>query len=378
MKHFVDVASFEVKAGDGGDGIVSFRREKYVPKGGPDGGNGGDGGHVYAVAKAALSTLYDFTHRHKFEADPGAPGQGALKTGKDGQDITLTVPVGTVIYEHQNPDTDEAKLVKIADLHHDGQRVRLAKAGVGGKGNATFKSSRNQAPKEATPGTPGEHKVIVLELKVVADVGLIGLPNAGKSTLLARLTNAKPEIAPYPFTTLSPNLGILEYRDQRIVLADIPGLIEGAAQGKGLGDDFLRHVERTRILVHLVDPLYQDPIEAYKVIRKELAEYSHNLTEKEEIVAITKLDVTEVHESFESISKRFKDELGIEDVLGISAPTGEGIAALQNRIHTTLMKIQPLHEVDPAAVNTEDGQAHESEDIPVFTIEDVKHFNEGK
>ena len=363
MKAFVDIAQFEVKAGDGGDGLVSFRREKYVPKGGPDGGDGGDGGDVFIRASQRLSTLYDFTTRPKFAAEDGEPGGKAERTGKSGDDIELVVPIGTIVYEVIGKDSDDARLKRIIDLTTDEDRFLLAKGGVGGRGNTTYKSSTNQAPQEFEEGTPGEFKDIVLELKVVADVGLIGLPNAGKSTLLARVTAARPEIAEYPFTTLSPNLGIMGLYDQRIVLADIPGLIEGASEGKGLGDEFLRHVERTRILVHLIDPLYQDPIEAYQTIRNELEEYSLKLLEKEEIVVINKLDVTEVQEASIEIQQRFRVELGIE-VFGISAVTGVGIEELQQKIHQVLQTVEEEKE-----------HVQVEQDIPLFTIDDLQHFD---
>ncbi|NTV30759.1 GTPase ObgE [candidate division WWE3 bacterium] len=366
MKHFVDIATFEVKAGDGGNGAVSFRREKYIPRGGPDGGDGGNGGSIYAKATSALSTLYDFTHRHKFVSEDGEHGGKAQKSGKSGNDIVLKFPIGTIIYEHQYPNTSEAKLVKIADLDEDNETTLLVKGGRGGRGNVNFKSATNQTPDYATPGTPGGHKVIVVELKTVADIGLIGLPNAGKSTLLSRLTNAKPEIAAYPFTTLSPNLGIMEYRNQRIVIADIPGLIEGAAQGKGLGDDFLRHVERTRVLVHLIDPLFQDPIQAYQTIRKELGEYSPLLLEKKELIVLTKVDITEVKDSINQILERFNKELGRNEVVFISAATGEGIDTLQDRVEK-LVAADRLQ-----APSAEEKAKQKNSEIPVFTLNDLK------
>lgn len=367
MKSFIDLAQIEVKAGDGGDGLVSFRREKFVPKGGPDGGSGGSGGSVYVVANSQLTTLYDFTHQHKFVAEEGESGKKAQATGKSGDDLSLQVPVGTIIYELRDKDTSEAKLVKAADLSHDQDKVLVTKGGKGGRGNTTYKSSTNQTPRQFEYGTPGEHKHLVLELKVVADVGLIGLPNAGKSTLLSRLTAARPEIAEYPFTTLSPNLGAMEYYGKHIMLADIPGLIEGAAEGRGLGDDFLRHIERTRILVHLIDPFYEDPIKSYQTIRNELNEYSEQLLEKFEIVVINKIDVTEVNEQFESIKKQFKKEFKL-DVLPISAATGKGLNDLQNQIAKVLENAKALKHQD-AKMSDQSG-----EDTPIFTIQDVKHF----
>lgn len=348
MKSFVDLVQIYVQAGDGGDGRVSFRREKYIPKGGPDGGHGGDGGDVQMVARTKLNTLYDFSHKRQFIADPGQSGGKAQSTGKSGQDLLMEVPAGTVVYELVNPELPDARLEKIVDLPEADKVVTIARGGVGGRGNVSFKSSTNQTPREFDPGTPGERMVLVLELKLVADVGLIGLPNAGKSTLLSKLTSARPAIAAYPFTTTSPNLGVMEYYDQRIILADIPGLIEGAASGKGLGDDFLRHVERTRILVHLIDPILQDPIEAYQSIRHELGEYSKKLLDKIELVVITKSDVTEVSEGQGEIQARFKTELGVE-VLYISAVSGDGLSLLKTQIAQRLVEFTKEEKSDEPA-----------------------------
>ncbi len=363
MKHFADLAQIHVKAGDGGDGAVSFRREKYIPKGGPDGGNGGDGGDVYLVATEKLGTLYDFKHRHKFVAENGEPGRGQKQTGKSGEDLILEVPVGTMVYKIIDDDEGESHLKKIADLTKDGQKFLLAKGGRGGRGNDSFKSSTHQTPMEFEEGTPGEELDAVLELKLIADVGLIGLPSAGKSSLLSRLTKATPEVAAYPFTTLAPNLGIMEYHDKRVVLADMPGLIEGASKGKGLGDEFLRHIERTRLLVHVIDPMQGDPIDSYRVIRKELEEYSKVLAEKEELVVINKIDVTEVKNMLPEIEKEFKSKVG-KDVLAVSAATGEGLDKLKKVI------IQTLKGLENRPSEKEDRQL----DMPVFTIDDVKHY----
>ncbi len=360
MKSFIDLVQISVKAGDGGDGLVSFRREKFVPRGGPDGGNGGDGGDVIIRANQKLTTLYDFTHQRRFVAENGQPGGKATASGKSGQDLILEVPVGTVVYELHHPNTARARLEKVADLNRDQKQVVMAKGGAGGRGNAAYKSSTNQAPREFEPGVSGEEKHLVLELKLVADVGLIGLPNAGKSTLLSRLTNARPEIGDYPFTTLRPNLGVMEYQDKKIVLADIPGLIEGAAEGKGLGDDFLRHIERTRILVHLIDPLIDDPIRAYQAIRQELASYSPKLLEKPEIIAVNKLDITEINEGFPQIVKSFKEKLGVE-IIGISGVTGQGVDELRNCILKLLQ--------DAAEQPVERSPSREL----VFRIQDLKH-----
>lgn len=363
MKHFADIAQIYVEAGDGGDGAVSFRREKYIPKGGPDGGNGGDGGNVVLIADDKLNTLYDFTHKHKFAAEDGKAGMGQKKTGKSGSDLELSVPVGTIVYKVLDKETDEAKLHKVADLTKNAERFLIAKGGKGGRGNDTFKSSTNQTPMEFEAGTPGQEFDVVLELKLIADVGFIGLPSAGKSTLLSRMTKARPEIAEYPFTTLAPNLGVMEYHDRRVVLADMPGLIEGASEGKGLGDEFLRHVERTRMLVHVIDPLFADPLESYKTIRTELERYSEKLLAKEELVVINKVDVTEVKSNLDEIKSKFKSELNL-DVHAISAVTGEGIEQLQKLMVQSLDKI----ESQPQEVT------EKIEDVPTFTIDDLRHY----
>ncbi len=362
MKAFADIAQIKVKAGNGGNGVVSFRREKYIPKGGPDGGDGGRGGSIYIEASHQLNTLYDFTHQHKIEAVSGANGSGNNSSGKSGSDITMTVPIGTVIYELVNGDTNDQFLKKVGDLTVDQQRILIAKGGKGGRGNTHFKSSTNQAPDYAESGTLGDERMLVLELKSVADVGLIGLPNVGKSTLLTCLTKAKPQIANYPFTTLAPNLGIMEYYDHRLVLADLPGLIEGASEGKGLGDEFLRHVERTKILVHVIDPMYQDPLESYEIIRKELKAYSEKMMEKSEIVVINKIDVTEVKENFTKYQKEFKKKYKL-NILGISAATGEGLKELKKAMYDTWKKVKDVPQELP-----------EREEVAEFTLEDLKHY----
>ncbi len=284
---FVDRAIIQVRAGKGGDGRVAFRREKAAPKGGPNGGNGGKGGDVVIVAEEGMSTLYDLRYESLYKAFDGEVGGLTQCTGKDGEDFILKLPPGTLIFNHAT-----------GDLMHDlapGERVVIAKGGKGGWGNEHFKSSTNQTPRTATEGDPGEAFELRLELKLIAEVGFIGMPNAGKSTLLKALTRANPKIADYPFTTLSPQLGIAEVdAERRIVMADIPGLIEGASQGAGLGHDFLRHVERTRILVHLLDcapPDGSNPADNYRTIRKELEQYSLQLAERPELVVLNKADL---------------------------------------------------------------------------------------
>lgn len=280
---FIDKTQIIVKGGDGGRGVVSFRHEKFIDRGGPDGGDGGDGGDLIAVGSRNQNTLASFRYQSELVADSGKPGSKQKKHGRSGKDLRVMVPIGTVIVK---PDG-----VEVADITDDGQEVVIAKGGKGGFGNAHFISSRRQTPKVAEKGEPGEEYEATLELKMIAEVGLIGMPNAGKSTLLSRVTNAKPEIADYAFTTIRPNLGVADIDETKSVLiADIPGLIEGASQGKGLGDEFLRHVERTKVLVHLVDAYQEGIAEAYKVIRQELAAYRVDLTKKPEIIAINKID----------------------------------------------------------------------------------------
>lgn len=345
----VDLVEIKVKAGKGGDGKVSFRREKFIPKGGPDGGDGGSGGNIIFVADNNMSTLVDFKSKRLFEAEEGQMGSFKNMSGKSGADLYVKVPVGTLIYEveskafgQENEAGKESAVEKrdvlICDLVKVGQEFVVAKGGVGGKGNINFKSSKNQTPTQYTKGLEGEEKVIKMEIKLIADVGLVGAPNAGKSTLLNRLTNANAKVANYPFTTLSPNLGIYRInKDQNIVIADIPGLIEGASDGKGLGDDFLRHIERTRVLIHMIDPLnlgYEDLVEnafkEYSMIRSEIKKYGRGLDNKNSLITINKIDVTEVREAFEKIKKRFEDE-GLE-VFGISSVTGEGLDSLINKV----------------------------------------------
>jgi GTP-binding protein len=322
---FLDTAEIIVESGKGGDGRVSFRREKYVPKGGPDGGDGGRGGHVIMRASADLDTLMDISAKKHYTAWPGENGTGCKCSGKSGRDVIIDVPVGTILY-----DSELGSVLR--DLNEDKQEVIVARGGKGGLGNPHFKSSTHQTPREATPGAQGERRVIRMELKLLADVGLIGLPNAGKSTLLSRLSKAHPKIADYPFTTLVPNLGIAELVKSRyVVFADIPGLIEGAHAGHGLGHEFLRHVERTRLLVHLVEmePSAEpfDPADAYRTIRAELEQYSQELASKPELVVATKLDLPEAEEALEE----FREKVGVP-VLAISAVTGKGLAEFRRKV----------------------------------------------
>jgi GTP-binding protein len=284
---FVDIASIEVIAGNGGNGCVSFHREKFVPKGGPDGGDGGNGGSVVFKADSQLHTLQDIRYHRKYKAENGHPGEGSNRSGKKGKDIVIKIPVGTLI---RDLEKDEV----LADLTEDGQIYTAAKGGTGGWGNQHFATSTNQTPRFAKPGLPGESLHIELELKLLADVGLVGFPNAGKSTLLSALSAARPKIADYPFTTLVPNLGIVKYGDyQSFVMADIPGLIEGAHMGKGLGDQFLRHIERTKILVFIIDVNDEDIAKSFHLLLKELIKFNDALAHKPRIVCINKMDTVD-------------------------------------------------------------------------------------
>jgi GTP-binding protein len=321
---FVDRVTIFVKGGDGGNGCVSFRREKYIPKGGPDGGDGGRGGSVIIRARAGADNLAGITHRKHWRADSGQAGSGSNCSGRSAEDLIVEVPPGTVII-----DRDRGHILK--DLVAAGDQVTVGHGGMGGRGNKHFATATNQTPREFEEGEAGEERWIVLELKMIADVGLIGLPNAGKSTLLSRLSRARPEIADYPFTTKYPNLGMVSIDEENgFVLADIPGLIEGAHQGTGLGHEFLRHVERTRVLVHLVEPMPldgSDPVENYRTIRKELDLYGPHMTDKPELVVISKSELTDPSELRTQLEKELH-----EPVLAISAVTGQGLAELVSLI----------------------------------------------
>ncbi len=332
---FVDRAEIHVKAGKGGDGCVSFLREKYRPKGGPDGGDGGNGGSVILRATGKVATLLDVARRKHYRAENGQPGRGKRQTGKSGADLTIEVPLGTLVH-----DVESGRLV--ADLTREGEEIALARGGRGGKGNAAFATATNQTPREHTPGEPGEEGRFLLELKLIADVGLVGLPNAGKSTLLSRISAARPKIAAYPFTTLEPVPGIVSLGDFRsCVVADIPGLIAGAHRGIGLGTEFLRHIERTRLIVHLVDcaPLAGPrPPEAYRQVREELALYGGGaLAEKPEIVAANKLDLPAAAAGLAELRGALPDR----EVIPISAATGEGVPALIAAIARRLEALDP-------------------------------------
>ncbi len=313
---FLDEAKVYIRSGDGGAGSVSFRREKFIEFGGPDGGDGGRGGDVWVEAVNGLNTLIDFRYQQHFKASVGVHGMGRNRTGANGSDVTLKVPVGTQIFEEDNETL-------IVDMTKEGQRFRLAAGGNGGFGNAHFKSSVNQAPDWANPGLEGEEKTIWLRLKLIADAGLVGLPNAGKSTFLATCTRARPKIANYPFTTLHPNLGVATIDGREFVLADIPGLIEGAHEGIGLGDRFLGHVERTRVLLHLVSAQEENVGKAYKTVKHELEAYGGGLTDKPEIVALSQIDVLDEDELKKKVTA-LKRACGQTPLL-LSAVTGKGM-----------------------------------------------------
>ncbi|MEX2670836.1 MAG: GTPase ObgE [Phycisphaeraceae bacterium] len=328
----VDRAEIYVQAGRGGDGALSFRRESYVPKGGPDGGDGGDGGHVYLKATPGVDTLLDMAGRHHWRAQHGEPGMSKSRTGARGDSLHVLVPPGTLVFD---AETDEL----IVDLDDPGKEILIARGGKAGKGNERFKSATNQVPRQFTPGEKGEQRHLRLELKLIADVGLVGKPNAGKSTLLSRTSAATPKVADYPFTTLEPQLGIAELTGhRRLVMADIPGLIEGAHKGAGLGHDFLRHIERTRILVHVleVEPLDgSDPIDNYHVIRRELREHNLDLSGKRQIIALNKMDLMGDAEDQQVAVEMMEQALGLE-VMPISAATGTGCEALLERCWAVL------------------------------------------
>jgi len=326
---FVDEVDIHVIAGSGGNGCLSFRREKFVPRGGPDGGDGGDGGSVYVTAAPTRNTLVDFRYHPEFKARRGAHGQGSNRTGRTARPLEIAVPVGTLVYES---DGDERRL--LADLTRPGERILVAQGGRGGRGNARFASSTNRAPRRTEPGQPGEDKHLRLELKLLADVGLIGFPNAGKSTLISAISAARPKIGNYPFTTLVPNLGVVALDPERsFVVADVPGLIKGAHEGHGLGDQFLRHVERTKVLVHLVDVSGEsgrDPLDDFETIEEELRLFGHGLANKPQIVAASKIDALGDEDGLARLDRRART-LG-RPLLRISSVSREGLPELLDAV----------------------------------------------
>jgi GTPase len=338
---FVDEVDIHVAAGDGGRGAMSFRREKFVPRGGPDGGDGGAGGSVYIVANANLNTLLNFRFQKEFAAGRGSHGEGSNRTGRRGTDIDLAVPIGTVVYEKQGEE-----LVQIADLTEEGRRAVIAKGGLGGRGNAQFATATNRAPRRAEPGLPGEEKDLRLHLKLLADVGIVGFPNAGKSTLISRISAARPKIADYPFTTLTPNLGVVALSDDRtFVAADVPGLIEGAHTGHGLGHRFLSHLERTKVLIHLVDVSSasgRDPVEDFEVITRELELFpgrdasGEQLKDKPVVVAANKIDALDDPSRLERLREHLQRR-GVP-LYAVSAATGAGLPDLLEAVWRELAR----------------------------------------
>jgi len=340
---FYDRAKIYVKAGDGGNGVVSFRKEKFVPRGGPNGGNGGRGGNVILYVDPGLNTLYHLQHQVHHRAERGAHGGGANRTGASGADLRIPVPPGTVV---RNVETGAV----VADLVHPGQEVIVARGGRGGRGNAAFKTARNTAPRIAEKGEPGEELWLELEMKLVADVGIIGVPNAGKSTLLSRVSAARPKIADYPFTTVEPMLGVAEVDHRQIVLVDIPGLLEGAHEGVGLGLEFLRHIERCRVLIHLLNGISPDPIGDFEAINQELTLFNPTLADKPQIVVLNKMDLPDVRASWPAVEEAMR-RYGLP-VLAISAVTGEGVTELLRQVQTLLDQLPPEESSEPLPVLT--------------------------
>jgi GTP-binding protein len=345
--HFLDQAKIYIRSGAGGPGAVSFRREKYVEYGGPNGGNGGKGGDIVFEAVPGLNTLIDFRYTQHFKAKRGGHGMGQNRTGAGADDLVIAVPVGTQIISDEDGET------VLPDLTEVGQRVTLLEGGMGGRGNASYKTSTNRAPRQHQPGIPGEEMWVWLRLKLLADVGLVGLPNAGKSTFINQVSNAQAKVGDYAFTTLIPKLGVVHHKGREFVLADIPGLIEGAAEGAGIGDRFLGHIERCRVLIHLVDISGTDPAEAMRVVEDELAAYGEGLEEKPRLIALNKVDLAD-----EELVAGFAEELkqaGAERVFPISGATGEGVEALLDAVLAYLPAITATEQ--PSGEIEDDGDA---------------------
>ena len=339
--NFIDEVEISVRSGKGGDGMVHFRRERFVPRGGPDGGDGGRGGTVILEVDASMRTLYSFRHKKRFQAQDGKPGGPSQRSGRSAADLILRVPPGTLVYDVITGET-------LGDLMVAGQPLEVAKGGRGGRGNQHFANSRNQVPRIAEKGEPGQERQLRLELKLIADIGIVGAPNAGKSTLLAALTNAKPKIAAYPFTTLQPNLGVAALDEETsLVLADIPGLIEGAHRGIGLGHDFLRHIQRTRVLIHLLDGLAEDPLADFSQINTELALFDPQLADKPQIVALNKMDLPDVQARWPHIDKALR-KLGYIP-MAISAVSGENVRKLLGQAAQKLAEL-PEQEITTVPV----------------------------
>jgi GTP-binding protein len=348
----IDRVFILIKSGKGGNGAISGRHEKYVPRGGPDGGNGGDGGSVYLLSDSNVNTLLEYRYRRLHNASPGGKGLGALKHGKNGKDIILTVPVGTQVWVGKDSP------LLLADLDSPGEKLLVAKGGRGGAGNARYASSTNQYPMIAQAGEPGVEEEIWLELKLLADVGVIGAPNAGKSSLLAALTAATPRIADYPFTTLEPALGVVEHRNEDFVMVDIPGLIEGAHEGIGLGHDFLRHIERTRVLIHMVDGSLDDPVAQYRQINEELMLFNEDLASKPQILAVNKIDIPEVGEYMSLLEEAFAEAVPDQKVYFISAAGRQNLDSLMDAT---------IHILQAAPLRWEsDGLSTPTDELPVL------------
>lgn len=351
--NFIDEVEISVRSGKGGDGMVHFRRERYVPRGGPDGGDGGRGGSVVLQVEAAMRTLYNFRRQKQFEADGGRNGGTSNRSGRGAQNLVLKVPAGTLVYDAKTGNL-------LADLVNQGDSYEAARGGRGGRGNQHFANSRNQVPRIGEKGEPGEEKTLRLELKLIADIGIVGVPNAGKSTLLSALTNARPRIANYPFTTLEPNLGVAALDEETdLVLADIPGLIEGAHTGKGLGHGFLRHIQRTRVLIHLLDGMAEDPLADFTQINSELALFDTQLAAKPQVVAVNKIDLPDVQERWPQLQAGLK-KLGVDAPLAVSAVSGQDVRRLLGRASEALRALPepvadelPIYrpETDPSEFN---------------------------
>jgi GTP-binding protein len=345
--HFLDQAKIFIRSGTGGGGAVSFRREKYVEYGGPDGGNGGKGGDIIFEGVSGLNTLIDFRYTQHFKAQRGMGGAGKNRTGAGGEDLIIQVPIGTQVLDDDRENV-------LLDITEPGQRVVLLRGGDGGRGNASFKSSTNRAPRQHGPGWPGEEMYVWLRLKLLADVGLVGLPNAGKSTFINQVSNTKAKVGDYPFTTLRPQLGVVRHRAREFVLADIPGLIAGAADGAGVGDRFLGHIERCRVLVHLIDIAGKDPVEAMEIVEEELYAYGEGLEDKPRLIVLNKIDQADAE-----LAEHYAEELmeaGADGVFAISGATGEGMEALLDAVIAHL----------PAATSTERpaGEQEETQETP--------------
>ncbi len=349
---YFDEVVIEVTGGKGGDGVIQFRREKYVPRGGPDGGDGGHGGSILLEVDKHKNTLSEFRHKKQFRAQDGTRGKGKNQTGASGDDLVIKIPPGTMVF-----DESDGRL--IGDLVDQGQQLQVCKGGRGGRGNTRFKTSKNKAPRIAEKGEPPEEKIIRLELKLIADVGIIGVPNAGKSTMLSVVSNAKPKIAPYPFTTLQPNLGVTELdNDIQLILADIPGLIEGAHRGEGLGHDFLRHIQRTRVLIHLLDGISEEPILDFAQINSELALFDPALGYKPQIVVLNKMDLPEVKKKWPQVKSQLLEK-GYQDIFSISAITKQGIMPVLYRA-AKLLEEAPVYEYKPPV---------DEDELPVYRFE---------